>query len=279
MVGCSVSPPKIQLGPVMRQVLQELAPRRPFSGCRVSLSARLTEELPSLGNALDALGADTLQIRCDSLPLLELETPSGKQRLIVELALGDLGYTEEEVFSTAAIPAVRYVLERWQLDYLLWNELLPSEARGSLPGRRLWVEGYGVRGRLIAWRAREMGIEVVVVEGHPVRQLEALYDGFETASEFPASDSLVVRTADGGIKGAANCFRPPTSVPPGIADELATAVIVSLYVLRIYRHRSTLHRDATAVAGTIDRLLLEALITARDPNHVSRRLFWSPDSW
>ena len=76
----------------------------------------------------------------------------------------------------------------------------------SLFGRRILVVGFGPVGRGVAERARDLGAIVTVAERDPVRQLEAMHFGCQTAPLGAAlADAEVVVTATGrdGVLGEA----------------------------------------------------------------------------
>jgi adenosylhomocysteinase len=76
----------------------------------------------------------------------------------------------------------------------------------SLFGRRILVVGFGPVGRGVAERARDLGAAVTVAERDPVRQLEAMHFGCQTAPlAIALADAEIVVTATGrdGVLGEA----------------------------------------------------------------------------
>jgi phosphoglycerate dehydrogenase-like enzyme len=94
--------------------------------------------------------------------------------------------------TTASLPALGWLASRWRLDQAVWDQLLPGDGAPSLPGRRLTVRGYDPGGRSVAWRARELGARVAVWDEDPIRQLDAIHDGFERADPADGAEGIDV---------------------------------------------------------------------------------------
>ncbi|HEX3128036.1 MAG TPA: NAD(P)-dependent oxidoreductase, partial [Thermoanaerobaculia bacterium] len=245
-------------GPVLRQALRRIEERRPFEGCGVRLPPRLARDLPALSAALEALG---VAVDAAGSGRVELSTSSGTLWLGVDVE--SPAPEPEAAFSLASLPTLRVLRERWRVDWRAWDLLLPRHARGSLPGRRLVVEGYGPRGRRIAWRARALGVEVLVAETSTARRLEALFDGFEApggASADGADGDLILATGETDTP-AHPVFGPVEGIPPGLADETAAAVLLALAGLRAAAGRDPF--PAEEVAAACDRELAESVLAAR----------------
>ena len=74
----------------------------------------------------------------------------------------------------------------------------------SLFGRRILVVGFGPVGRGVAERARDLGAIVTVAERDPVRQLEAMHFGCQTAplaSALTEAEVVVTATGRDGVLG------------------------------------------------------------------------------
>jgi D-3-phosphoglycerate dehydrogenase len=111
-----------------------------------------------------------------------------------------------------------HIVVRWPSDFSTWESLLPRHARGSLPGRRLFIERYDDEGRRIAQRARELGLRPIVVEDDGPRRIDAILDGFSTVSSYDAKSRDLVVTRQRSVAG----------VPSGLADEETAATLAVL---------------------------------------------------
>ena len=182
---------------------------------------------------------------------LLLHTPSGTRQLRLELQRRG---GEDAALSTADFPAVAYLLERWYLDFRVWDALLPRAARGSLPGRLLIVRGYRRRGRSIAWRARQLGLRVQIEDDDPRRMLDALFDGFAACAPPAATPDLMVDTLTDG-----DMFAAPEAVPRGLADELSA---LAAFVVTAFADAAGFAEDRPIIE-TCDQLLLNLMLRHR----------------
>lgn len=265
-------------GPLLARVLAKLGPKRPLAECKVQLSAALLAPLPALAPAIKALGCQQVGTLPQARPVLVVETPAGKFTLLVELPPPTL---QGATFSTALVPTLSYLLERWQLDYYLWDCLLPRAAQGSLPGRTLLVVGYGRRGKNVAWRARQLGMQVLVAEEMPQRRLDAGYDGFEVFTGEIPPQWLVVNTGVAANGRGVDLSFCPDTIPEGLQDEVTALAVVALYVLWGFDgHKNGQGQEGqTAVAHICDQLLLDLLVATRSDSDVPGSPLWSADRW
>jgi phosphoglycerate dehydrogenase-like enzyme len=269
------------LGPVARSLCGALAREQPLRACRVGIPEARAADLPQLRRLAATLGAKVAQ-RTGPSDRIELETPSSRFAVQTELDPDRVVDGPGADVPIIAIRAVRDLVERWQMDYALWEHLLPRGGKGSLPGRLLHIVGYGPRGRLIAWRGRELGMRILVQDTSPRRRLDALGDGFSLAHGRAAGGSeLMVRTGESGGDAASPLLRPPDSIPVGLSDELASAVAIVFAVLQTgaTRQHPSAESRRSSLIEVCDTLLVDTLLTARDRNHVPSRVLWSADRW
>jgi hypothetical protein len=207
--------------PLLRRAVAALSPRKPLAGCTAKISILAEDDLPELSEVLQALACSKVDVATSQAPSrILLHTSSGTRELRLELRRNG----DDPALSTADFPVVAYLLERWYLDFRVWDALLPRAARGSLPGRVLTINGYRRRGRLIAWRARQLGLRVQIEESDPCRMLDAVFDGFKPCAATPDAPDLMLDT----LADDADIFGVPATVPRGLADELTA---LSAFVL------------------------------------------------
>lgn len=269
-------------GLLIRKVLGILAPRQPFRGYVPQITTRSRKELPEIGTALKMLGSTKVEWIQSDQQHIALKNRSYTTELLLQLSPSSNLENHEGDFSIARVPSLAFLLDRWQIDYMLWDYLLPRAARGSLPGRTIHIHGYGRRGKLIAWKARAIGMRTIVAEGNLQSRLDALYDGFQTVSAEAHStnqDHLVVRTDPKDIGSGINPFIPPLSYPLGLAEEVSSLSIIALYVLHSIKSVQNREPHSDTIVSICDKLFLDVLVKAKIDNHVSSSALWSPHSW
>lgn len=207
-------PIRLLLRPLLKHAIAMLAPRQPLRGCSARIRLRQGDCLAELVEVPGWLGCAHVETSgSQGTSNVVLDTPTSQYLLRIELRRTE----PAEMLSTADFPVLSYLIERWHLDYALWDALLPRGTAASLPGRRLIVDGYGRRGRSVAWRARQLGLRVTVQERDSARLLDAVFDGFTTCLSPSADGSLYLDASDHASDGA---FAIPSNIPPGLADEL-----------------------------------------------------------
>ncbi len=262
----------------LETVLCILGPPKPLEGCAAERPRGLIGRLPGICEALEAIGCvcDASNIGGD--PLLVVTTPLNPIELAVVVP-GVFARAGETAFSTASIPAVSFLLERWVLDHALWDWILPRGAEGSLPGRTIVVNGYDRAGQLIAWRASGMGMHVLVRESDPQRLLDALYNGFETISPHIEVGDLALRQGALEVPADLLSLAPSDGIPRGMADEMAAVCLIALFVLRETGQRDQRQWTENRVIRVCNRLVLDALCATRTENYEWNPDLWNPDSW
>ena len=143
-------------------------------------------QLAVLADMLVGLGCLEATVLASAPPArVEIDgQPPTLLRLELEPAPGGQGPT------TASLPTLGWLAARWRLDQAVWDQLLPGDGAPSLPGRSLTVHGYDPGGRSVAWRARELGARVSVWDADPIRQLDAIHDGFERADPADGAEGI-----------------------------------------------------------------------------------------
>ena len=278
----SSEPPLTQselVGPLLRKAVDRLMPYNSLLGCSIRVSSRIERELPNVKSAITAMKCRELRIVLDERPVIFLDTPDKTMEVFVEFPPASAGRGNRLAFSTAWVPALSFLLERWQLDYALWDYLLPKNGVGSLPGKRLLVRGFNVTGRSVAWRGREIGMKVMVVDSDPRRLLDASYDGFEAFAERPPQASLTIDTDRLSNGDGLTLLQKPTAIPSGLSDEVATLVVISLHVLRNLEMcpiQQQVQHDANTIC---DQLLVDLIASERTSHYVPRSALWAPHRW
>lgn len=166
-----------------------LAARRggaPLAGRSARVLLGGEPQLAVLADMLVGLGCLEATVLASAPPArVEIDgQPPTLLRLELEPAPGGQGPT------TASLPTLGWLAARWRLDQAVWDQLLPGDGAPSLPGRSLTVHGYDPGGRSVAWRARELGARVSVWDADPIRQLDAIHDGFERADPADGAEGI-----------------------------------------------------------------------------------------
>jgi hypothetical protein len=232
-----------------------------------------------LEDIIRTLGSVHLTYQPDQRSRITVRKAKSYYDLLLEVPpAAELGH-HDRVLSTASIPAFSFLLERWQLDHLVWDALLPHKARGSLPGRCLLIHGYDYRGRSIAWRARAIGMNVLVAEGDLQRRLDASYDGFEIFTEGAPPDHIAVYTH--AFEGAAGLcpFAPPSSVPVALTDEYMALSAIALSAIGRLISRQHNELDHSRALKYCDHLLLATVAAVRTDYDVSCSAYWPTYCW
>jgi hypothetical protein len=242
--------------PVLQRTLSLYAPQRPLERVAAIVRRNADDRFDTLAEIVGELGCPDIEIEHTRAPThVVLRTTSALRELRIELQPSGGG----EILSTAEFPIMTYLLERWQLDYRVWEELLPRDAKGSLPGRILTVRGYGRRGSLIARRAREIGLNVRIEESDPHRMLDALYDGFAPRGLADPIGGLVIDT----LTDRDGPFALPAVVPSGLADETSALATVALTALSTCGEEMAAHEGRRRVIEMCDRSLAGIIIQYR----------------
>lgn len=161
----------------------------------VEVSEHAASSMPALWPGLVALGAIP-RTATDAGAFAELcLEPAGRVRVGLDLAAG-CAATE-----ITQLPTMVRLVERYPADAGVWRRLLADHRDTSFAGKRLRITGYSEPARLIAWRARQLGMIVEVADPKPLRQLDVLLDGFELAGADAEAPALVVDTAERDLGG------------------------------------------------------------------------------
>jgi hypothetical protein len=239
--------------PLLRRAVAALSPQRPLAGCTAKISILAEDDLPELSEVLQALACSKVDVVASKAPSrILLCTSSGTRELRLELRRNG----DDAALSTADFPVVAYLLERWYLDFHVWDVLLPRAARGSLPGRVLTINGYRSRGRLIAWRARQLGLRVQIEESDPQRMLDAIFDGFKPCAATLNAPDLTIDTLTDGT----GIFEVPTTLPRGLADELTALSVFVLAALGTFEPDGRGPEDYRQLIEPCNRRLVDLIL-------------------
>jgi hypothetical protein len=275
-----------------RHVRDRLAGRAALQGARVALPRAVRAALPDLPVLLGELGC-TVEDRGGDERSLVLGAGGGTQsepaagvRVGVFMTGADAGAGAGAGaggdLALSALHGFALVARRRACDYLVWRRLFDDQEPIALAGRRLVLDRYCDLGRVIAQRARGMGMLVEIADPDPARRLEARCDGFDTAPGRPggerAEHALAVRIDEVLEQGRAaeasglDGLDGPDGLDglDGLEDEAGATCLVALAVL--YRQlRAAGRPDPVAWRGDCDPLVHDALLRDRDDEEVWTR--------
>lgn len=245
------------------------------------------ETLPQLAGALDQL--DCAVTADADLDAWTVRVTGGFGACSVTVAVPLAGeppspLSGDSSFALAQVPLLRHLLRHWMEDFELWDQLLPRHASHSLPGRALCVYGYGISGRRVAWRARELGMLVTVAEAEPQLLIAAAMDGFATTRPQdvdPRPGLLRVFTVPGATTQGIDLSGFPETIPAGLADEFTATTVLSLHVI----HASPADGDVSPqdhharLACLVDELFADMVAERRTDNYASNHSLWATYGW
>ncbi|HWO17129.1 MAG TPA: hypothetical protein VNO30_00075 [Kofleriaceae bacterium] len=248
-----------------RHASDRLAGRAALRGARVALPRSVREALPDLPALLDELGCTVGHRDGDALALVlgAGGAAQGDPAAGVRVDLSATGAGAGSDFALSGLHGFWLVARRRVCDYLVWRRLFDDEEPLALAGRRLVIDRYCDLGRVIAQRARGMGMLVKLDDRDPARRLEARCDGFDTApgrsDDERAEHALVIQVdavlAQSRADGVAGLV--------GIEDEAGATCLVALAVLH-RQLRAARRPDPATWRSACEPLVHDALLRDRD---------------
>lgn len=259
------------LTPVSTYVVVQLHDESVLRGERLTLPERLNTAVPMVHRIFTALGAEVSE---SDTSAAEIRLERHVEPLVLWFAptVPDMAALP---FCVGAIPTVAYLAWRRICDYLVWEQLFCDATPDTLAGKPLVVIGFCEIGRVIARRARALGMQVTIEESDAHRCIEALHEGFELNTEkHTGCRRIAVREIRLAQEEMACGDEWPKALS-GFTDEVAAAYIIATAVLTMQIGKNP---DPMAWRATCDRLLCDALLGARVSSHQAMAN-WRAGTW
>ncbi len=275
----------VLLGQVSQYVLQRLQTQRPLDGASVVITPQLGQLLPDFAHCIGLLGASVDTVVADGdIDWLDIHLAGTHAAVVADWTASDPSNGDSDRpgvrFPIGALSSVIYVVRRRLCDYAVWERLLCRQTNTALAGKALILDRYCDIGRVIAHRARSLGMLVYIENAQSERPsgailestLDALYDGFSLlpANSAPISGSIRISVAElitalGAAPSSSDTeVVALESMLAGIVDEVTAACVVATALLG-KQMTSRGSADFVRWSTTADPLIYDALISARSP--------------
>jgi len=174
---------KSTIMPITDYAIEQIRLNRLVKGKKIAITPEVEKKLPNISDALKQIGYKVVDIVRDGA---EIQISNGNS-LFVEIEHSVNG----SEYCLGKIPFVKLIAQRCLCDYHFWRMLFDESSDVILAGKKISIDSYCNIGRVIAQKARNLGMIVLISDSQPLNLVEALNDGFELKGNQKSNEKIL----------------------------------------------------------------------------------------